>query len=278
MKNKLNLILFAFLLFTINRPFAAQDISKKYEPELKKLVNLWKEVKNIHQSLEKLYPVAISEDSSYYIFDLKNDEYYLAKTVVRSGNIPAKIRAAFPLQEYDFRFVCVVTGDVFENIEGYAVIFHEFVHCHQGYTIEMELKESMPVYREAMENKNYMWELNHEFPYNDSNVRQLYYLMCENLKENNIQEALDNRLKLKNILSRADYDYMTWQEWKEGFARFMENKLRIRFGLEPRLSYSKEEFNRVSFYSGGALLINRLKETNIQLLDNLKNLYSAIKN
>jgi hypothetical protein len=39
---------------------------------------------------------------------------------------------------------CVVTGEVFDSLEGIVTIFHEFVHCQQFETCERELKQRNP--------------------------------------------------------------------------------------------------------------------------------------
>lgn len=38
---------------------------------------------------------------------------------------------------------------------------------------------------------------------------------------------------MKDTLTTPDYEYMVWEEWKEGFARLIEN--RIRNNLELKL-------------------------------------------
>jgi len=50
----------------------------------------------------------------------------------------------------------------------------------------------------------------------------------------------------------GDYEYMVWQEWKEGFARFIENRIRRKLDLSENHDGREEPFDRVVFYEGGA--------------------------
>jgi hypothetical protein len=59
-------------------------------------------------------------------------------------------------------------------------------------------------------------------------------------------------------LVRDDYEYMVWVAWKEGFARYIENRIRRRYGLEPNLGGREQPFDRVTFYNGGEKLITYL--------------------
>jgi hypothetical protein len=38
---------------------------------------------------------------------------------------------------------------------------------------------------------------------------------------------------LRKGLTAAQWEYMTWQEWKEGLARYLENRLNARLRLPP---------------------------------------------
>ena len=84
------------------------------------------------------------------------------------------VRAAFPLDLYDNRTVCVVTGEVFDDLKGYVIIFHEFIHCQQAENIEPELKQTLNIARKAVENGDSMWEINHPFPYENPDFVRLY--------------------------------------------------------------------------------------------------------
>jgi len=253
-----------------------QTIEQKYKDSFSRLIEYHSDIKYLNQSLEKLYPVAIMEDSSYYIFEFGNNSYFLARKVKKNTPLPDKIRAAFPLAEYDNQFVCVVTGDVFDTKAAYATIFHEFVHCYQGTTVEWELKSEIDSFNKAIKEKNYMWELNHAFPYENNEFAGLYKNMVLSFQSGNPEVALGYRTKLKTVLSKDDFDYMSWEEWKEGFARYIENLLRDNWGLERNTTDTEGEMNRVWFYEGGSLLIAHLLSENEIFKNELRLLYSAI--
>jgi hypothetical protein len=57
--------------------------------------------------------------------------------------------------------------------------------------------------------------------------------------------------ELKRRLTQDDYEYMVWVEWKEGFARYVENRIRLRYNLEPNLAGRDPPYDRVTLYYGG---------------------------
>jgi hypothetical protein len=70
---------------------------------------------------------------------------------------------------------------------------------------------------------------------------------------------------------------MCWQEWKEGFARKIENDIRQRFKLELNNSGRFAPFDRIVFYYGGEQFIRYLElkaETNQSLTDLFERIYS----
>ncbi len=77
--------------------------------------------------------------------------------------IPQGVRAAFPLECYGNRMACVVTGDVFDALDGYVTIFHEFIHCQQAESAEQSLKQSLGVAGQAQNAGDFMG-LTHPFP------------------------------------------------------------------------------------------------------------------
>jgi hypothetical protein len=67
-----------------------------------------------------------------------------------------------------------------------------------------------------------------------------------------------NRKALQSMLSPFDYQYMVWQEWKEGFALYIENKLRQQLGIEYNQVGRSGALSRLSFYAGGEAYIKHL--------------------
>lgn len=55
---------------------------------------------------------------------------------------------------------------------------------------------------------------------------------------------------LRRVLSDIDYGYMTWVEWKEGFAGRTENLVRRRLGLKENHLGKEKPFGSIAFYEG----------------------------
>ena len=234
-------IIFALLLtFLLNNPSNSQNvvivkdsIEIKYDTSLQKIVEMHKEIKSFYKVLEKLQPIAIAENNYFYIFDVdENSNYKFIKKSPVSFPIPKGIRAAMPIESYDFKCVCVVTGDAFDRIEDRIVIFHEFVHCSQFNSVELKLKENLDIYKQAMEKQDYMWELNYSFPYANDEFVNTYSEFLNVLDKQDSTAIKYIRKSLKNMLYKKEFEYMTWQEWKEGYARFIENRLRTHYKLK----------------------------------------------
>ncbi|MGB4528172.1 MAG: hypothetical protein WBI68_01060, partial [Bacillota bacterium] len=71
-----------------------------------------------------------------------------------------------------------------------------------------------------------------------------------------------------------------WQEWKEGFARYIENKIRAYLGLPLNLAGDliddSSPFTRVSFYAGGAMLIGFLESVRPKAVRDLRLLFAEL--
>lgn len=278
-------IIFALLLtFLLNNPSNSQNvvivkdsIEIKYDTSLQKIVEMHKEIKSFYKVLEKLQPIAIAENNYFYIFDVsENSDYKFIKKIPVNFPIPKGIRAAMPIESYDFKCVCVVTGDAFDRIEDRIVIFHEFVHCSQFNSVELKLKENLDIYKQAMEKQDYMWELNYSFPYANDEFVNTYSEFLNVLDKQDSTAIKYIRKSLKNMLYKKEFEYMTWQEWKEGYARFIENRLRTHYNLKIN-DYGKEKpFSRITFYSGGSKFIDYLVAKELSLENDLELLYKYI--
>ncbi len=171
-----NLLKISVLLFLFCIGIAAQNatnnlVVEKYLPGLNRIFKLHEIVKEMHPALENVYPVAVAEEGQFYIFEpAVNNSYRFVKQTAIISPVPKGIKAAYPLQENDNKMTCVVTGEVFDSMDGYAIIFHEFVHCAEFATVEMKLKENLEIYKLAMKQKDWMWELNYPFPYSKKNL------------------------------------------------------------------------------------------------------------
>jgi len=74
----------------------------------------------------------------------------------------------------------------------------------------------------------------------------------------NSEKVFRSRKILRQILRKEDFGYVIWQEWKEEFARFIENRIRHRLGLPENHSSLKKSWNRTLFYDSGARFIEFL--------------------
>lgn len=251
---------------------------EKYTHLLNKIVGIQSQVQHLHPALEKLYPVAIVESDQLHVYNFlpMTSKYCFIKTVSSPMPTPTGLRAAFPLEEYSQQIACVVTPEIFESLEGYITILHEFVHCYQYEICEQRLKMSLDVARRAQETNNHLWEIEYPFPYSALDFIRPYAafiasaLTCEKA---NIQSA---RKQLKTFLGLHDYEYMVWQEWKEGFARWVENQVKGYLRLPTSSKGSKMPFSRVTFYAGGDALINCLAADEPSIVKDLPRLFARM--
>ncbi|MBN1579771.1 MAG: hypothetical protein JXA89_03650 [Anaerolineae bacterium] len=233
------------------------EMAARYARSLEKLCGIQSTVKDVHPLLRQSFPVALVENDQFFVFDVdpSRRQYIPIKQAPVPMPVPAGVRAAFPLDCYDDRSACVVTGDVFDSLAGYATILHEFVHCYQWQTCEPRLKQTLTIARKAQAANDYMWEINYPFPYTDPGFVKAYrsFLNATHVEMHGM--VLERRAALKQCLDEGDREYLTWQEWKEGFARWIENQIRVRLGVEENHGGQQEPFDRVVFYEGGARLI-----------------------
>ncbi len=228
---------------------------------LQKILEIQRQIQDIHPFLEKVFPIAIADENRFLIFDQDGttDHYHFVQEAPTPMPIPLGVRAAFPLDNYGGRMACVVTAEVFDTLDGYVTIFHEFVHCQQFETYEPGLKNSLEVARNAQAAGDFMWEINHPFPYDDAGFVHIYAQFLRLEIESDPAAVRIARKALKNLLDPEDYEYMTWQEWKEGFARWIENQVQKRLGLPENHGGRQQPFSRVTFYAGGAGYIRFLE-------------------
>lgn len=269
------LIFFISMMSFLNFAFT-QD--KEYTEEFEKLVSLQKEIADIHSALEKFYPVALVEDNHFFLYDYDTSKgnYVFIKKVESEFPVSQGIRASFPLRFYDNKTSCVVSPEIFDDLDGYAILFHEFVHCFQANTVEYELKKNLRINKEAMEKKQYSWELDYDFPYLEEKFVKLYKKFFQEMAKDNPVGITGTRKKIKDALDERDYEYLVWQEWKEGFARYIENKIRGKFKLELNNGGKNEPYNRVTFYYAGDKYIDFLFREKPKLMTNLGLLFTEM--
>jgi hypothetical protein len=253
-------------------------VAQHYGQSLNKIFEYQAQVADLHPALASVYPVAIVENGQIFVFepDLANQSFRPVNAFPDTMKIPVGIRAAMPLSFWGNRMACVVSGEVFDSPTGYALILHEYVHCYQWETCELRLKEGMSVYQQAMKKNDYMWELQYPFPYGDAKISSLYAERMSALAQNQPAAADRTQAQLRKMLPAADWEYMTWQEWKEGLARWLENRIRLRLGLPENQNGCRPPFDRVTFYCGGARLIDYLERATPGLAGNIESLYLRI--
>ena len=259
-------------------PEAKDPVAEKYATPLQKIFDFRAKFAPLHPALAKVYPVALVENKTFYIFEPVPTEkaYRLVKIAPDQMNIPVGIRAAMPLFFWDNRMACVVTGEVFGQPDGYIFIFHEFVHCAEWECCEMKFKEAMSIFREAMKAKDYMWELQYPFPYTNPVFVDKYPALLKAWDAGDAVAAGTLRASLKSALSAGELEYLTWQEWKEGLARYLENKMRAAVGLPENTYGQAPPYSRITFYCGGDKLIRFLERRSPGVSKDMDRLYGLM--
>jgi len=69
---------------------------------------------------------------------------------------------------------------------------------------------------------------------------------------------------------------MVWQEFKEGFARYIENRIREKLQVYLNSNKLEEPFSRVIFYELGSRYISAILKENPQIKENIKCIYDKI--
>jgi len=247
-----------------------------FEKDLNKILEIRKSIEDIHPLFEKLYPIAVYDQGLLYIYNVEGSRYFLSKVVDAPEWIPEEVLAAFPLQENNGKMTCVVYSGVFGSISELVSVFHEFVHCYQFETCEQELKSQLSISRRYMETGKYDWELTHNFPYENRDFVKTYREFLTSSRAS-LEEIKRIRRILREILGREDFEYMVWQEWKEGFARYIENLVRVKLGLKEVHTVLKEPYDRTIFYEGGSRIIAVLVRKNPELHYDIKKLFYEIR-
>jgi len=249
-----------------------------YSQPINRIVEIKNIVQDIHPFLHRLFPIAVAEEGQFLVYQPGPAGFYhLEKTMPTLMPIPIGIRAAFPLDSDGSQMACVVTGDVFDELDGYVTIFHEFIHCQQYEICETTLKQSLQIFQQAQAKKDFMWEINHPFPYEDHKFVSLYASFLEFTLESQRNALWAIRRRLSESLIKVDYEYLVWQEWKEGFARRIENQIRFRLDLPENQGGKLRPFTRVSFYAGGEKFIGFIAKEDPSLAVDIETLFHRMQ-
>jgi hypothetical protein len=251
---------------------------KDYARKLTEINRVWDLTRDMHPAWSQLQPVCVISGQRYCLFHPQEDGSWRP---VRTGRlemaVPVGIRAAFPLPFADGEMACVIDSTGLDSPREIAVVFHEFVHCFQFNTCEMTIKNQMEIGREGAASGNGMWELNYPFPYADSLVTRDYLSMIDAAERGDTLETRRLRGRIHDRVSARDWEYLTWQEFKEGSARWLENRLRAKLNLEPARSMRTPPMNRVTLYEGGDRLIRLLTASRPDLGNDFPALWAAIR-
>jgi hypothetical protein len=237
------------------------------------------QIRDIHPCFAELYPVVLSQGGRFFMYE--PDPQHQRYTYIDSGPAPewlsGDIFAAFPVEQWQGKMACVVSSHVLDTDEGYCVLFHEFVHCMQYDHCEGRLKSQLSVAQRAMREGRHTWELDHPFPYSDSIFEMLYIQFVNACRMNDRGGVLKLRHALAEHLDPADYEYLIWQEWKEGFARYLENKIRERLNLPENTSGLTQPHNRITFYIGGSFYIEHLIRQHPECHEDIEMLFEKMQ-
>lgn len=249
-----------------------------YTLKLSKIIDLQKEVEDLNPLFKQHYPVAVAVEEQFLIheFDPQSGGYALTKEVPVPFPIPEGIRAAFPLEALDRRTAAVVSPDAFDTLAEQVLVLHEFVHCYQHATCEKALKDQLEIVRQARAEGHHTWELDTPFPYESDAFTEQYSLYLAALQAGEAERARQARGKLHDALSPLDWEYMVWQEWKEGYARWTENRLQRRLGLKVNTNGEQLPYNRITFYVGGAAYFEFLNRREPDSLTDLSGLFERL--
>lgn len=247
-----------------------------FAQKLNNLMSIHPKVKKIHTSLSNLYPVAITnpDGNKLIIYDVNSSGKYEYITEEKVGvTLPKEVRASFPVEFYDSKSCCVVSEDIFEEDNGFVTFFHEFVHCYQYEYCETEIKESLSIVEKY---DNSYWELEHPFPYDSKLFIKTYKNIFESIKMKDNDKLKREFEELKTKIEKQDYEYMIWQIWKEGLARFIENEIRSQYDLKRNQNGMETPYNRISLYYLGDKLISFLNETNEKIIKDIRLLFDVL--
>ena len=245
-----------------------------FEKGLEELLELQSRVAHIHPLFEKHYPVVLVETHRVLFYTFEDDKYKLLSQRPNIDDWSSDIRAAvaFPVRQLNYEVACVVGAEALNDLTGTVIMLHEFVHCYQARTCRHKLAETLEIAQEAMLAKNYSWELNHPFPYSDPDFVSAFSKYLEATPDT----LLEARKRVLEPLTPKDREYMVWQEWVEGFARYLENHIQTALGLPVNQYGSEPPFNRIAFYASGAKTIAHLVALEPALETDLEALYHRL--
>lgn len=224
-------------------------------------------------------PIAIAENDNLALFEWNAEirEYKSTKVIETPFPISSDMLAAFPLSSNDYKITVVLGSAALGMPDIVAFMFHEMVHCMQWEIGEPKLHSYLPALEGYQKLNRGNWELTYPFPYVDQKIADIFstYINLNSLATD--QDLIKMRRLIKSKISASDWDYLIWLEWKEGLARYSENKLRGMLNLPPNLRGVSTPFSRVSFYASGSHFIERMIKFNPELKSNSIRLFEEMQ-
>ena len=246
-----------------------KEIELALSPVLKKK----QEAYRVHSLFNYQYPIGIGVSDKLHVFQEQSGSYQYKATVTLPMEIQEGTKAAFSINDSEDCY-CIITPSCLEESNFYATILHEFVHCYQDRTCEQDLKGKLEIHQRAFSSGDYMWEINHAFPYTNPD----YIKLIQNISRLDYHEILKALSNLKSTLEVIHYEYMIWQIWKEGFARFIENKiLRMNSITENDGGNDFESPNRVSLYFIGDQIWRQLELQDTNLIEDIEKAFPVLE-
>jgi len=238
------------------------------------IIKMHNAVKNIHVSLEKLYPITIIDDGWFYVFDKNEngDKYEFMRKVKTSIVVFSEILTAFHLNFYDMKPSVVISKNMLGNPGNNILVLHEFVHCFQLENGAVEIRNGLSIHNQKIAN-NYNWEVDFPFPFKNQYFIDKTTELSACFAKGNYDYTEVYRNCMRAYLHKAEYEYLIWQEWKEGYARYVENLIRKELRLQLNSNILIPPFGKVHLFEIGSKYIEILVEKEKGFNDDIVKLF-----
>ena len=120
---------------------------------IKKVCELHENIKHIDESLKELQPIAIVDNNTFFVFDVKEHEkeYEFIMEYLSPWELPKRLLAAFPLDFYQNKPAAIISSGEFANPDNYVFVFHEFVHCFVWNKCEPNLRKGLTIEKQQQD-------------------------------------------------------------------------------------------------------------------------------
>jgi hypothetical protein len=247
--------------------------------QINELNELQKDLVSLHPLFAEHYPVVVAYEALLYIFDYssKTQQYEWVKTVPDDLYIPDECLAAMPVHHMDGRMCAIVTDTAFKDLEQKVYLFHEYVHCYVYEKYDERIVNRLQIKHKMDQLKRVTWELDYEFPYENEVVVERINSLLSALKSKDMTQVQTARKALFTSLNEEQAEYWSWLEWNEGYARYIENLIRAKFGQESNHFGDTAPFNRLMFYECGSEYISLLVKEHPEYHTDLEQLFDRMQ-